>query len=163
MRRIAEEVDELIIAIGSAQYSHTVRDPFTAGERILMITQMLTDDPVFRYVLPIEDIEQNALYVPHIKRLTPDFDIVYSNNPLVIRLFEEAGIPVKEMPRIDRRHLWGTRIRQLMVEGDGWREYVPGPVADVIAQIGGIERLRTIHEDDQFTDEDHPEDDPLWR
>jgi nicotinamide-nucleotide adenylyltransferase len=164
VRRIAAEVDELIIAIGSAQYSHTIRDPFTAGERILMITQMLSDDPVFRYVLPIEDIEQNSLYVPHIKRLTPDFDVVYSNNPLVIRLFEEAAIPVKEMPRIDRRHLWGTRIRQLMIDGDEWRQYVPAPVADVIHQIGGIERIRTIHEDDQFDEEEQPEEGtPLWR
>ena len=164
VRRIADEVDELIIAIGSAQYSHTIRDPFTAGERILMITQMLSDDPVFRYVLPIEDIEQNSLYVPHIKRLTPDFDLVYSNNPLVIRLFEEAGLPVKEMPRIDRQHLWGTRIRQLMVQGGEWREYVPGPVAEVIDEIQGIERLRTIHEDDQFGDDADTEgDNPVWR
>lgn len=165
VRRIAEEVDELIIAIGSAQYSHTTRDPFTAGERILMITRMLTDDPVFRYVLPVEDIEQNSLYVPHIKRLTPDFDVVYSNNPLVIRLFEEEDIPVQEMPRIDRKHLWGTHIRQLMAEGEMWREYVPAPVADVIDEIGGIERLRTIHEDDQFTADDEPseEDNPVWR
>lgn len=166
VRRIADEVDELIIAIGSAQYSHTVRDPFTAGERILMITQMLSDDPVFRYVLPIEDIEQNSLYVPHIKRLTPDFDIVYSNNPLVIRLFEEADIPVKEMPHIDRRHLWGTRIRDLMIEGDEWREDVPGPAADVIDEINGIERLRTIHENDQVAaDDEEPveKDRPVWR
>lgn len=164
VRRIADEVDELIIAIGSAQYSHTIRDPFTAGERILMITQTLSDDPVFRFVLPIEDIEQNSLYVPHIKRLTPDFDIVYSNNPLVIRLFGEAGIPVREMPRIDREHLWGTRIRQLMIEGEGWREYVPGPVADVVDEIGGIERLRTIQADDQFNDAgDAEEDSPVWR
>ncbi len=166
VRRIAAEVDELIIAIGSAQYSHTIRDPFTAGERILMITQMLRDDPVFRYVLPIEDIEQNSLYVPHIKRLTPDFDVVYSNNPLVIRLFEEVDIPVNEMPHIDRRHLWGTRIRQLMIEGERWREDVPDPVVDVIDEIKGIERLRTIYENDQVAaDDEEPaeEDRPAWR
>lgn len=148
IRRISKEVDELVIAVGSAQYSHTLRDPFTAGERIMMITHMLRDDPVFRYVLPIEDIEQNALYVAHIRRLAPPFDVVYSNNPLVIRLFEEAEMPVCEMPRIDREHLWGTKIRELMLQGDDWRRYVPDAVCDVIDEIGGTERLRQIHESD---------------
>ena len=34
---ILEQEDEIIIAIGSTQQSHTVSDPFTAGERVLMI------------------------------------------------------------------------------------------------------------------------------
>jgi nicotinamide-nucleotide adenylyltransferase len=148
IRRLSPEVDELIIAVGSAQYSHTLRDPFTAGERIMMITRALADHSITRYVLPIEDIEQNALYVAHIERLTPPFDVVYSNNPLVIRLFEEADIPVKQMPRIDREHLWGTKIRELMLQGEEWRRYVPEPVCAVIDEIEGIERLRQIHQTD---------------
>ncbi|HIQ38838.1 MAG TPA: nicotinamide-nucleotide adenylyltransferase, partial [Methanothermococcus okinawensis] len=38
IEEISKEVDELIIGIGSAQKSHTLNDPFTAGERIMMIT-----------------------------------------------------------------------------------------------------------------------------
>ncbi len=149
IRKIAPEVDELIIAVGSAQYSHTLRDPFTAGERIMMITQTLRNLPVTLYVLPVEDIEQNALYVAHIKRLTPPFDFVYSNNPLVIRLFEEAGVPVRRMPPVDREHLWGTKIRELMLAGDDeWRKYVPKAVARVIDEIDGINRLRQITQAD---------------
>jgi len=148
IRRIVPEVDELIIAVGSAQYSHTLRDPFTAGERIMMITRALADLHITKYVLPIEDIEQNALYVSHIERLTPPFQVVYSNNPLVIRLFEEAGIPVKQVPPVDRKHLWGTKIRELMLKGDEWRRYVPEPVCAVIDEIDGITRLRQIHQSD---------------
>jgi nicotinamide-nucleotide adenylyltransferase len=33
---IAEDVDELVLGIGSAGDSHTPHDPFTAGERIMM-------------------------------------------------------------------------------------------------------------------------------
>ena len=149
IRMISPEVDELIIAVGSAQYSHTIRDPFTAGERIMMIIRALSNHSATKYVLPIEDIEQNALYVAHIRRLTPPFDLVYSNNPLVIRLFGEAKIPVKEMPSIDRKHLWGTKIRELMLKGEEWRRYVPTPVCTVIDEIQGIERLKQIHQTDQ--------------
>ena len=153
VRAIAPEVDELIIAVGSAQYSHTLRDPFTAGERIMMITRALEDLPLTKYVLPIEDIEQNALYVAHICRLTPPFDVIFSNNPLVIRLFQEAGIPVQRVPPVDRGHLWGTKIRELMIEGEEWRRYVPPRVAEVIDEIDGIARLRQIAETDQLLKE----------
>ena len=36
-------VDEVVIGIGSAQLSHELKDPFTAGERIMMMTQALDD------------------------------------------------------------------------------------------------------------------------
>ncbi|NTV27538.1 MAG: adenylyltransferase/cytidyltransferase family protein, partial [Methanothrix sp.] len=35
--RIAEEMEEIVIVIGSAQESHTSENPFTAGERMDMI------------------------------------------------------------------------------------------------------------------------------
>ena len=39
INKILEEVDEIIIGIGSAQLSHELKNPFTAGERILMMNQ----------------------------------------------------------------------------------------------------------------------------
>jgi nicotinamide-nucleotide adenylyltransferase len=36
-----------------------------------------------------------------------------------------------------------------MVAGDPWRELVPDPVAAVIAEIDGVERLRRVVEHDQ--------------
>lgn len=35
--QIFEDCDEAVIAIGSAQINYTYTDPFTAGERIMMI------------------------------------------------------------------------------------------------------------------------------
>ena len=43
IKRILEEVDEIVIGIGSAQLSHEVKDPFTAGERVVMMTQALAE------------------------------------------------------------------------------------------------------------------------
>ncbi|MEF8871896.1 MAG: adenylyltransferase/cytidyltransferase family protein, partial [Haloarculaceae archaeon] len=50
---IAEEVDELVIGIGSADASHTIRNPFTAGERMVMISKVLADVDVQTYVVPL--------------------------------------------------------------------------------------------------------------
>jgi nicotinamide-nucleotide adenylyltransferase len=37
LQKIVEEVDEIVVGLGSAQASHTLDNPFTAGERISMI------------------------------------------------------------------------------------------------------------------------------
>ncbi len=43
IRSILREVDELIIGIGSAQESHSLENPFTAGERVLMIDKAVEE------------------------------------------------------------------------------------------------------------------------
>ena len=51
-----ERVDELIIVIGSAQESHTFENPFTAGERMLMIREALREinvDFSRIYIVPV--------------------------------------------------------------------------------------------------------------
>ena len=92
INKILEEVDEIIIGIGSAQLSHTIKDPFTAGERIVMMNQALADeniDPSRYYIIPMEDINFNAIWPSHVKMMTPPFSIVYSGNSLVKQLFIE--------------------------------------------------------------------------
>ena len=87
--KILEEVDEIIIGIGSAQLSHELKDPFTAGERIVMMSQALADagvDSSRYYIIPMQDINFNAIWVSHVKMLTPPFSFVYSGNHLVKQL-----------------------------------------------------------------------------
>ena len=45
-------VDEVVIGIGSAQLSHELKDPFTAGERIMMMTQALDDEEGYEVYQP---------------------------------------------------------------------------------------------------------------
>ena len=66
LEKIARECEEIIVGVGSAQLSHTFSDPFTAGERILMIMRSLADINVLFYVIPIEDIRRNAIWVSHV-------------------------------------------------------------------------------------------------
>ncbi len=41
IKTILKDNDHVIIGIGSAQFSHTLTNPFTAGERYLMISNTL--------------------------------------------------------------------------------------------------------------------------
>ncbi|MCX8169894.1 MAG: nicotinamide-nucleotide adenylyltransferase, partial [Candidatus Methanomethyliaceae archaeon] len=91
---VLKEVDDLIIGIGSAQISHTLENPFTAGERITMISEALKEEGLRErcyYIIPIPDIWNNSLWVRHVIALTPSFDVVYTGNPLARRLFMEEG------------------------------------------------------------------------
>ncbi len=141
---IAKEVDELIIGIGSAQMSHTPENPFTAGERIMMISRGLEDLDLNYYVIPIPDIYRNAIWVSHVVSMTPPFSMVYSNNPLVSRLFTENGHEVKYSPMYNREEYSGTEIRRRMLAGESWKKLVPKAVVEVIDEIKGVERLKAV-------------------
>jgi nicotinamide-nucleotide adenylyltransferase len=141
---IAKHVDELVIGIGSAQLSHTPENPFTAGERIMMISRSLEDLDLHYYVIPISDIYRNSLWVAHVCSMTPPFSTVYSNNPLVSRLFYEVGYEVKYSPMYNRQEYSGTEIRRRMLASEGWEKLVPAAVVDVISEIKGVERLKAV-------------------
>lgn len=145
--RILEDVDEVVIGIGSAQLSHTTKDPFTAGERTMMITKALTENGIKSskyYITPIQDVARNSLWVAQVKMLTPPFEVVYTGNCLVQRLFIEAGYKVTTPPLFNREVYSGTEVRRRMLEGDHWKKLVPASVADVIEEIDGVNRIRHV-------------------
>ena len=147
IKKILEEVDEIIIGIGSAQLSHEVKDPFTAGERILMVSQSLAEadvDPSRYYIIPMEDINFNAIWVSHVKMMTPPFSIVYSGNSLVKQLFGEENFIVKQPPLYDRMHLSGTEVRKRIMEDSNWQELVPDATVNIINEINGVERIKNL-------------------
>ena len=144
VREIVDEVDELIVGIGSADASHQRRNPFTAGERIMMIRKTLERMETTIYTVPIEDLDRNSVWVSHVQSISPRFDVAYSNNPLVIRLFEESGVPVRQTEMYDRETLQGSQIRTRMVENEEWEAIVPEQAVEVIEEIEGIQRLQAV-------------------
>ncbi len=148
-----EEVDELIIAVGSAQYSHRLTDPFTAGERLMMIHAALDEAkiPASRYwIVPVPDIHMHMLWVAQVVGYTPEFHVVYSNEPATKRLFMEAGFKVKPFPLHNREAYSSTEIRKRIIEGRSWKPLVPKSVAACIEKIKGVHRLRDLAKTDKM-------------
>lgn len=148
-----DDIDELVLGIGSADASHAKHDPFTAGERIMMITKSLVDLDLVTYAVPIEDLERNSVWVSHVRSMSPEFDLAYSNNPLVIQLFREANYEVRDSEMIDRGRLRGTRIRENMLDAEPWQNRVPEAVVAAVAEIEGVQRLRRIADTDGEPDD----------
>jgi nicotinamide-nucleotide adenylyltransferase len=144
VENIVDEVDELVLGIGSADASHEPRNPFTAGERIMMLHNALVSLETTTYVVPLDDMDRNSVWVSHVKSMSPWFEVAYSNNPLVVRLFQEAGVEVRQTQLFDRDRLKGSEIRGLMREGGDWEQSVPEAVAEVVEEVDGIERIRAV-------------------
>ena len=92
----------------------------------------------------MEDINFNAIWVAHVKMMTPPFSVVYSGNSLVKQLFYEEGFEVRNPPLYDRMNLSGTEIRKRMLKDENWQELVPQATIDVVKEINGVERLKNL-------------------
>ncbi len=113
-----------------------------------MITRALASLGCPFYVIPIEDIKRNSLWVAHVLSMTPPFDLCYSSNPLVVELFNEAEIKVQSPAMYERETLSGTEIRRRMLKDEPWKNLVPPAVVQVLKEIHGVERLRQISQKD---------------
>jgi len=153
VKHILSEMDEVVLVIGSAQYSHRLDNPFTAGERVTMIRKALEEakvPPSKYWVIPIRDMHVHMMWVAEVKGYTPKFNTVYSNEPLTCRLFIEAGFPVKSIPFNKRSVYLATEIRERMLRNKSWTELVPKSVAEYINQIDGVGRLQDLAKTDKI-------------
>ena len=152
IQRVLKEADEAVIVIGSAQYSHNANNPFTAGERLVMIRLALTEAGVDYsrvWVVPVPDVHLHMLWVAALEGYTPRFNVVYSNESLTRRLFMEAGYKVKSIQFYERKDYNSTLVREKMLKGDSWASLVPKSVAEFITEIDGVNRLRDLNRTDK--------------
>lgn len=147
IKQILQEVDELIIGVGSSQEGHTFENPFTAEERVLMLEKALEEAKVDKsrvHVVQIPDIHDDLRWVSHVVSLTPKFSIAYSRNPWVQQLFRDAGYEVRVQPQFKRKEYQGMEIRDRIIKGEKWEHLVPASVLDVMRKVKAVERLRNL-------------------
>jgi len=144
IKSIIENEIEPLICIGSAQYSHTDENPFTVKERKKMIDTIMKSINCEYSIFEIPDINNYDLYVSHLEKIVPDFDYVYSGNPIVQKLFGNAGYDIIKLKMINREVWEGSAIRLAMKEGDDWESAVPSQIVEIIHNINGTERLKIL-------------------
>jgi len=136
-QKILGECRSITFIVGSCQESYTFRNPFTASERARMIKSCFPDAEIIFIPDTNNDMDWLSLVLKH----CTDFDRVYSNNPWTRNLFESKGFKVYGL---ERDGVSGTLIRRAMLKNEFWQDYVPKPVSEIIDEIKGVERIKTI-------------------
>ncbi len=145
VRYAINKYEEVVIVIGSVYESYTSCNPFTAGERYLMIREAMSEMSIREYsIVPVPNINRYGVYASHVADLSPKFDVVLSNNALIREIFEKDNFEVVGTPMFERKKYSGTEIRRRMAEGEDWQQLVPGAVVKIIKEIKGEERIRNL-------------------
>ncbi|MFQ5800804.1 MAG: nicotinamide-nucleotide adenylyltransferase [Candidatus Hydrothermarchaeales archaeon] len=145
IKKILKEADELFIVIGSSQYKNTKENPLSANEREEMIKRVLDSGGIKNYkIFKVPDINDDDLYPSHAMKIVPSFDVVYSGNDLVQRLFTAAEKKVKKIKHIRRTAYSGTEIRKRIIEGGDWEQLVPSAVVEYLTEIEWVERVKKL-------------------
>ncbi len=150
---ILSKWDEVIILVGSAAESHTLINPFTAGERAEMIQESLKwakIDPNRYVIVPLLENLENSTWVSLVREISPRFDAIIAGNPLVREVAKFSGIEVIPPPPF-RREVWNsTNVRRKILKGEeDWVDLVPPPVAKIIQEIKGVHRIRELSQSDR--------------
>ena len=138
---IIKECDQVIIGIGSSQHSKTSTNPFSAKERKEMIISTLKNKNIKNYsIFLIPDIENDNEWVDHVKKIIPQFDIVFTGSPLSKKLFTEKGYFVKPIARF--KNISASEIRLRILKDLEWDLMVSNQVKEIFEQIGAKERIK---------------------
>ncbi|MFW6040759.1 MAG: nicotinamide-nucleotide adenylyltransferase [Thermoplasmatota archaeon] len=145
VKQMAEECDSVIIGVGSAQKEHEMADPLSGGERIYIIEKVLNKKNIVPFrVYPVPDIECYPAWVHYVKSILPNFDRVYGNSSVVLKLFESSRIETKRVDEVKREIYSGSEIRKRIREGKKWKHLVPHEVADYLEEINVKERIKPV-------------------
>lgn len=147
VEKLIKKHDEVIVVIGGAEKTYDTTYVFTAGERIQMVEKSVDTSSV--YIIPVPDINNNAVWTKHIDQYTPEYNCVYSNNPLVRRLYKETDYVLNNIDMINRDELSSTNIRNKMIKGDeSWKKLVPDEVFELVKRYDGVDRIRELDNND---------------
>jgi len=143
VQKILTEMDEIIIAIGSAENNFLSDNPFTASERMELIRIALDEAKIPRekyWIVAVRNIDNYALWVEHLTKLVPKFEVVYSGSAIVQELFKKHGKfkinSVEEKIKIN-----ATIVREKISTNQDWEKLVPLATVKLIKEFGGEERL----------------------
>ena len=146
--RYISNMGEVMIAVGSAQYSDTFRNPFTFSERESMIKAALEEADIGGVeVVPVKDIHNHQRWAEHVKASVPHYDAVFTNSEVDRSIFSFAGDIVLGQWLYERGSYEGKKVREALASGSGgWRALVPPAVAVTLEDIGAEERLRRFRD-----------------
>ena len=122
---------KLIVGIGRAQESRTLKNPFTAEERKEMVSNVLRN--VDCEVILIPDKPEDEVWLGYVSRLCPLFDVVFTGNPETKECFEGSKYEVIEVSL--KEGISSSIIREKILKDEEFKDIVPKEVYNFIQKF----------------------------
>ncbi len=134
IKKALENVDTLTIGIGSSNISDE-KNPFSFEKRKQMLGKVLKEEGIedkVKKIVGIADDPSDDVWLKNTLELTGAIDIYFGNDEWTTGIFEKAGLPVLRIPYFRRDLYEGTLIREIIKNGEDWKDRVPSYLIPMI-------------------------------
>ena len=145
LRFALTKVENLWLGLGSSNKPIEKNNPFSAEERKKMILSSIDDsmkEKISIYFIP--DLDNHVKWIEMIDNIVPQFQVVFSNDPLTDHLYSKRSVQVIPIPFLNRDNLSGTNIRNLIVSDQKWKHLVPEGTKNFLIQNSAKDRLKNL-------------------
>ena len=139
------KVDKLWLGLGSSNKPMEKTNPFTVEERQQMILSSIDDsikNKISIYSIP--DLDNHVKWIENIDTIVPDYQIVFSNDPMTEHLYSKRDVNVMTIPFFKRDQLSGTRLRDLIKSDQKWDDLVPEGTKLLLQKFDAKNRLKIL-------------------
>ena len=139
------KVDILWLGLGSSIKPMEKTNPFSVEERKQMIMSSIDDsikNKISIYSIP--DLDNHVKWIENIDTIVPDYQIVFSNDPMTEHLYSKRDVNVMTIPFFKRDQLSGTRLRDLIKSDQKWDDLVPEGTKLLLQKFDAKNRLKIL-------------------
>ncbi len=140
-----DKIDNLWLGLGSSNKPIEKNNPFSTEERKKMILSSIDDsmkEKISIYFIP--DLDNHMKWIEMIDDVVPQFQIVFSNDPLTDHLYSKRNVEVISIPFLNRDDLSGTNIRDLIISDQKWEHLVPEGTKNFLIENSAKDRLKNL-------------------
>lgn len=129
---------EVVLVVAAAQRSHTMRDPFTAGERLALIRAGLGPLRARVWLLAMPAPTWPAMALSELPFVAPRFERIVAHNPVLCALAAQQRIPVDRLETplaVHHQTLSATSVRARLTRESAGRwlqELLPEGTAELL-------------------------------
>ncbi len=139
------KVDKLWLGLGSSNKPIEKNNPFSIEERKKMILSSIDDSIQNKIsIFPIPDLNNHVKWIQNIDTIVPDYEIIFSNDPMTEHLYSKRNVQVIAIPFLKRDQLSGTRLRDLIKSDQKWDDLVPEGTKILLENLDAKNRLKIL-------------------
>ena len=139
------KVDKLWLGLGSSNKPIEKNNPFSIEERKKMILSSIDDSIQNKIsIFPIPDLDNHVKWIQNIDTIVPDYEIIFSNDPMTEHLYSKRNVQVFAIPFLKRDQLSGTRLRDLIKSDQKWDDLVPEGTKLILENLDAKNRLKIL-------------------